>query len=171
MNKVRQAVECLKGNLWDNVTNAGINPLLVKSLRYGIRGYYLSPYSLEEDGTKQGVQLYICTVEEFEKESLEWRKDRSFSKTQLISGEHVVEFPSGKRYLVLNNHLLSENDAIDLSIFEDDLTSPTTNSGVLFIKRVLTLRKQQSLKLGYGFKGILVDPTLELVWERQVNTK
>ena len=162
MNKVRQAVECLKGNLFGGVINAGIDPTIVKSLRFKDAGYFLSAYSEDELPSSQGGQTYICTIEEFNLEALYWWKDKSFSKSQLKNGEHVVELNNGQRYLTLGDYMVSTSGYSWLNTFEDDLTIHTNGT---MVTKVYSIKKPEGLVLGWGFSNINGD-NLTLVWER-----
>lgn len=162
MNKVRKAIECLKGNLFGGVINSGIDPTTVKSLRYKDAGYFLSAYSEEELPSSQGDQSYICTIEEFDLESLHWWKDQSFSKQQLITGEHVVELNNGQRYLILGDYMVSTRGYAWLSTFEDDIT--IHDNGTM-ITKVFSIKKPEGMSLGEGLISIN-DDNLITVWVR-----
>lgn len=125
-----------------------------------------------EDKQPTGLQvLHAHTFNQLMKlagmeEHIERESIKPFTKDMLISGEHIVECASGKRYLVAGDYFIGESGYQKFSEYPEDLTCnqwpqftiTKVHSGVLPDNRVAC---------GSGFSEYLTSDSLTLVWQRE----
>jgi|TARA_A100001391_G_scaffold199931_1_gene183725 hypothetical protein len=92
-----------------------------------------------------------------------------FTKSNLVSGEHVVETKEGNRYLVTGDYLIGETGYLCLSRYEDDLTYVNGCYPELSIMKVLIGSSGGGIHAGNGFKEYLYNENLKLIYDRQEN--
>lgn len=133
---------------------------------------------LEHHGEERFRYSYdIHTVEHYLKKG-DWviteylaisdKQQNTFTKSDLISGEHVVELCNGKRYLVAGDYLFSDMGYMMLSDYNDLLEAE--DDGYYTINKVFCGKDFNGrLSAGSGLGKYLVAEDLKIVYDRQEN--
>lgn len=131
---------------------------------------YESTWTNADGGSyKEGVKGIIGYTENPEFKLLKVNFKNSFTKSDLISGEHIVETVEGFHYLVAGDYLIGPTGYLRLDRYEDDLTYVKGGCPEFSIMKVFDGSGGEGIHAGNGLKDYLYNEKLKLIYDRQEN--
>lgn len=136
-------------------------------------GYIFTVDAINPNGKKIGTHygfMEDCPFIFFEGE-LELLGYQCFTKYDIVNGM-VAEFRNGFRGIIINDYIIGESVAHNLDDYDDTLKRKNSyndkyNDNILNIIKNLDIIKIYDIKSCIGWKKILTDDNLELIWERK----
>jgi len=112
---------------------------------------------------------YYTTFEDFKLLKVDFKNTfkNSFTKSDLISGEHIVETVNGDRFMVAGEYLIDNTGYMPLSDYDEYLQY--TNENYTVSKVFNGKSGDQRIYASGGLAEYLLNEKLEIIYDRQEN--